>query len=136
MPTFIRVNDHGLSHKIDLLTKRELVAAERAGITEAVKLARSIARSAAPEESGEGKKGISYKTRTRSGVVEGRAYNKVYYMRFQARGTGGRRTRRGAYRGVLPSIPFMQYAAYRIDPVAPKFVEKQIAVALRKAGLG
>jgi hypothetical protein len=136
MPTFVRVNDHGLSHKIDLLTKQQLVLAERAGITEAVKLARTIAREAAPEESGEGKKGISYKTRTRSGVVEGRAFNKVYYMRFQARGTGGRRTRRGAYRGVLPSVPFMQYAAYRVDPVAPKLVEKHIGLALRSAGLG
>lgn len=112
-----------------------MIAAEKKAITEAVKIGREVARAGAPQKTGKGKRGISYKTRTRGGVVEGRVYNKVFYMRFQARGTGGRFTRKGAYRGVLPEIPFMSHAAQKVDPLVPKLVEKHIKDALRVSGL-
>lgn len=131
----VDVDDHGLHEKLLLLGRKGLIAAERKGVTDAAKLGRTLARGFAPVRTGAGRRGVSYKTSSRGGEVSAKVYNRVYYMRFQARGTGDRHTRAGADRGVLPSTGFMQKAADQVDPIAPLLVEDSINAALAAAGL-
>lgn len=134
MPFTINVDDHGLEQKLALLGRRELRAAQRKGVTNAVKFGRATARAAAPTSTGKGRRGVSYRVRSRGTTVVGRVYNKTFYMRFLARGTGERHTKSGANRGKA-SDPFMVRAGAVTDAAAPRFVSEAVTEALAKSGL-
>ena len=88
MPTIIDIDDHGLGERLAQFSRTQIRAAERRGVTEAVKLGRTLARNEAPEETGFGKTQIAYRTQSRGTTAIGRTYIKRdgYYMRFQSRG--------------------------------------------------
>lgn len=136
MPGFrVDVDDHGLADRLALLGRQGVRTAQRRGVTEAAKYGRAEARGFAPVATGAGRRGISYRVRSRGTTVVGKVYNKVFYMRFQARGTGGRYTRHHAYRGILPADGFMQQAADLVDVAAPRMIDQAIGEALAAAGL-
>jgi hypothetical protein len=137
VPTIIDIDDHGLADRLALLGRRGLKAAERRGVTEAAKFGRTMARGLAPVATGAGRRGISYKTRSRGTSVQARVYNRVFYMRFQSRGVPTERyTKSGAARGTLPAKRFMQDTADVLDGgAAQKLVSQSVGDALRAAGL-
>lgn len=137
MPMIIDIDDHGLADRLALLGRQGLRTAERRGVTEAAKFGRGMARGLAPKATGAGARGISYKTRSRGTAVSARIFNRVYYMRFQARGVPTvRYTRNGAGRGMLPAKRFMQDTADVLDGGAAKqLVSQSVGEALRAAGL-
>jgi hypothetical protein len=131
----VDVDDHGLAEKLALLGRKELRSAQKRGVTNAVKFGRATARGLAPVATGKGRRGVSYTVRSRGTEVVGKVYNKVFYMRFLARGTGDRYTKTsGAYRG-RASDPFMERASGPTDAAAPVFIENSVGEALRAAGL-
>lgn len=137
MAAIINIDDHGLADRLALLGRQGLRTAERRGVTEAAKFGRGMARGLAPVATGAGRRGISYKTRSRGTTITARVFNKVFYMRFQSRGVPTTRyTKNGAGRGVLPAKRFMQDTADVLDSgTAKQLITQSVGDALRQAGL-
>lgn len=137
MAATIDIDDHGLADRLALFSRKQIRTAERRGVTEAAKFGRSMARGLAPKATGAGARGISYKTRSRGTGVSARIFNKVYYMRFQARGVPTTRyTQNGSGRGTLPAKRFMQDTADVLDGgTAKQLISQSVGEALRAAGL-
>jgi hypothetical protein len=139
VPTIIDIDDHGLADRLALFSRKDIRNAQRRGVTEAVKLGRTLARNEAPDDTGFGKTQIAYRTNSRGTTAIGRDYikNPGFYMRFQSRGVFTERfTQNGASRGTLPAYRFMQDAADILDGgTAKTIISQSVADALRKAGL-
>lgn len=135
----VHVVTFGLQGKLDMLKDVELKRANRSAVSKTGTKARSLARAHAPTRTGIGRAGIR-KTMRSSGTT---AVAKVFLsgphrhiMIWQDQGTGDRHKRDGQSTGRVEPQYFMERAATEVEGWLPFIMEREVAAAIVRSGLG